>query len=1790
MRKTYLIKFLFILLILFQISSYAQNSVSVFDDPKIKKWSKDFLEGKRIDVLKEVENDLLSDKSHIFSKQIWCFLQDESGELEVWLKNSDNPKLRQILGVVPEIYYLYGKKEYKFLLQKFPPSKVANLNDFYSYDKLMRSASAQTQRGLQLEYAKMAMNINPNIFTIVWNINTDGLINHEKSRIEIEKLINQGGKWQVSLSGEFLRVIIDNLDLNIQSKEIIPAMDKWVEKHPSDRYMLYNKAITMTKIEKYEEAAELFIKANEKFPFTKDKLIPTYLESLVRLKKKDEAKEFAKKYSMLLDSEIEAKKFEKFLVAKAFFDAGLYEESEKILTEAEQENLMEARHFSLMALVKSHTDNSNSLKYAKKAIELEPENREFYEDFIALTNIRNLAGSEDEGLKLFLEYEKKFDQKSEQTFSDFGTLLNKLNKPKKEIIEHFQKALREFPESAWMQRELGEAFENDGQTDAALQEYLKAFETGSPTDWLLGRYFGLISKNSNLEKNSAEVANLIRRFPWINKLRNVNNVSSNIPIAEQPKIKTSELVSQLGHTGAINSIDISPDKIFIATVGNDGKGRIWQAKTGFELRTLMHRNKAVNSVTFSPDGLNIATSGSDGNVLVWEVATGKILKSRFFKDDNNNAISINSVQFSPDGKYLAVGDTYGNIQILNSQNLESDKKLDFKSSVKKIKFAINSDVLLVSTQESVFLLNTKTGIEFNRYACNESADFSDDKRFIVTLCKDNSINLFDAGTGIRIGGFPASAEKITNVAFVPKTTKIIVGQRNGKIKMLDFSDGKILPIKEFSNEVSTIEVSSDGKNYAVGLNNGITHLLDLNKNENSLEFQGKSSNVTAVVYAKSQKFVVTSNQKGEIHLWNASNGSQKAFFEFHKKSITSISLSSSEEILAAASDDNFVSFWDLRDNKKIGEIKNNAEVKKIELSPDGKFLYTVDANYVLKLWNVGEKREISLRLRNERFEIRRNNIAAFSPDSKYLTAITNSDVAVIYQTSDGQIFNEQNGGFGRKVSVVAYSPDGKQIATGNNDGEISVWIIATNEEVIIGKSAGQINGLTFSNDSGKLFVTDVLNPAKIFDLKNQTIIKDLGENSIGKNYISSSPDGKFIVTADDKTLILWNAETQAEIKSFLATPETNPVIDFSADSKRLLIGGNDSTVNVIFLDKIGIESEQENLKAGDELCRFVSFEDKTWAVVDKDGRYDAANEGNVSGLHWVVGTKTLSLEQLKVRYYEPELFAKALGFNEKGIKDVGRFNEVSLNPDVETSYLGDDKTKLKIKLKNNGGGIGRVQVFVNNNEIYVDARDEILKQTLKQNPKMPEADFIVDLTKGDKFLLSKDEKGKIFENSIRVVAWNEENWVSSRGVETFYTRNESKILTPPKLYAIIGGVSDYKGDEIDLTFAGKDAVNIADALELGARKMLCGDSPKSKECDERINITLLSDYPTTRKKESPSKENFIKAFENAARNAKAEDLFIVYLSGHGITLENKNDVYAYLTNDADTSQPIAYRDEARLKTDTMTSIELTDLTKQVSALKKVMILDTCASGRASEQITKRSLSGDQIRALSSLKDSTGFFVLMGSAADAVAYEESSYGQGLLTYSLLQGIKEEDSVKESGGLIDVLSLFKHSTTKVPELAKTIGGIQSPKIINPFNSTSFTLGIFTDEETDTIILPKPKDRFMRPRLTNLDSNILDDNLFLERLIINKLVNEIFIDSRNGIESDFRFLDSDRNAEAFRIVGSYTVQGDKVLVKIRLHKDNQKVTPEASVEGNVNEIEKLAEAIIEKAKSLKQKEIKQ
>ncbi|MEO6759022.1 MAG: caspase family protein, partial [Saprospiraceae bacterium] len=561
---------------------------------------------------------------------------------------------------------------------------------------------------------------------------------------------------------------------------------------------------------------------------------------------------------------------------------------------------------------------------------------------------------------------------------------------------------------------------------------------------------------------------------------------------------------------------------------------------------------------------------------------------------------------------------------------------------------------------------------------------------------------------------------------------------------------------------------------------------------------------------------------------------------------------------------------------------------------------------------------------------------------------------------------------------------------------------------------------------------------------------------------------------------------------------------------------------------------------------------RVWAVTTPSGLFDASPE-MMNKLHYVLGMEVIELEQLKERYYEPGLLMKIMGLASGELRKVEQFKDVALYPKIEAKI---EQNQLIINLIPQNGGIGKLSLFVNDKEVAEDI-----------NPQR-RVTLSLDLKAYEKYYRSDTL------NVISLRAYNAEGWLKSPAYRIDYTYVRAKGQgstggtttlgdAKPRLFALVVGTADYSGDKLDLKYADQDAAAIAAAITAAGKELF----------GEGVQLQLF----TTGKlggnappaNQISSKTNLQKAFESLAGQAQATDILLLYFSGHGITYgEAEKAQFYYLTKDIaseDLSDP-----EVRANF-TISSIELTDWIKKIPALKQVLILDACSSGKIVESLAaigQKDLNPSQVRALDRMKDRTGMFILTGSADNKVSYEAGQYGQGLLTYSLLEGMS--GLALSPDKRVDVMTLFQYARDKVPEMAKSINGIQTPILAFPTNGGSFDIGIVN--KNVKIPLAQVKPVFIRNNFQ--DEETLDDVLGLTEALEQ---NFRTMTARGG-QSRLLYVDVQEYENAYSMKGRYQVTGNAVELRVRLFKGKTLVGAEFQVSGTKDDVPGLVQSILE------------
>jgi len=815
-----------------------------------------------------------------------------------------------------------------------------------------------------------------------------------------------------------------------------------------------------------------------------------------------------------------------------------------------------------------------------------------------------------------------------------------------------------------------------------------------------------------------------------------------------------------------------------------------------------------------------------------------------------------------------------------------------------------------------------------------------------------------------------------------------------------------------------------------------------------------------------------------------------------------------------------VSLWDLEKMHSLRTFKTGADdwhpISEVRFSPDGR-LATATVLDKMMAWNIGTGDRVLNAQGSDHFH------AMHLETSPYQAAtidLEGNDITV-WNLTNGAIIKRINSPY--RLQAAGFNPSGKRLCALSESGILTEWDVQTGEmkQQFSGVKPGRI--IQYSPDGTFLLVRGNGN-AEVWNMASGLRVLDLGPSSTSGLF---STEKFFEGHAGDLTSLF----------------------KFMPDGSRAWVANYDGTLR------------GWDIKNSQELFTIYFPGEKEWVVTAPSGLFDAS-PGAMRLMYFVVGTEVVDLEQLKERYFEPGLLQKILGSSTEPIRSVLGFDSVALYPKVQLD-LDTLKNLLKISLTPRNGGIGKVSVFINGKEIIEDA-----------NPpggfdNARDTEMVVPLEAYSRYFLADSL------NVLSVRAYNEAGWLKSgpHTIELSAVSLRKKgiggadaglslVERAPALHVLAVGTANYAGTELDLRYSGKDARDIVLAFgQIG--KQLFRDS---------VYVTLLT-TDTSKTAMHPTKANIQKAFETIKKRAKAEDILVVYFSGHGIAYgEADRALFYYLTQEIGSFD---LSDAGVREKRTVSSNELTRWINDIPAMKQVLILDACNSAKILESLSvkSRSLGTSQIRALDRMKDRTGMFVLTGSAADKVSYEAGEFEQGLLTYSILQFVKTLGN--QGDRPVDVMNLFQYACDKVPELARGIGGVQRPMPAAPLGGASFDIGIVN--KNVNISLAEKKKVFIR-------SVFQDENLGDVLSLTQETENYFQEIMARGDQAKLLYLDIGAYENGYSIRGRYRIEGETVKLLVNLFRNNKALSPTPlEVIGKKNAVQELIKATMSKISPL-------
>jgi WD40 repeat protein len=606
--------------------------------------------------------------------------------------------------------------------------------------------------------------------------------------------------------------------------------------------------------------------------------------------------------------------------------------------------------------------------------------------------------------------------------------------------------------------------------------------------------------------------------------------------------------TRLRHHDLILCLAVSPDFKMAASAGGDFNYnpnqtiRLWDLKTGRQIRELVGHWGIPGTVVFSPDGKTLAsiaacdTEKRDGSVYLWDVASGKKLHALLGHCDADPEKGPNMTRyglaFSPDGKVLA---SFGSDQNIRLWHVASGKELQRWSCRLATALAFSPDgKLLASGGEpagTIELWNVATGKEIGKIREGH-------KNWLYSLFfPSNGKQIISSGGGV----FWWDLENAKEVRTI--RGDLLAWSRNGKfmtvrgakdIQIWDLEHGKEInrfpTLGKFPfypvHSCFSGGLSDDGSTLGAA-DWSVIRVLDTRTGKERHLYPAHWAPVLFVGFSPDDRRLISAGDR-VVRTWDAHTSKNLSILQGHASFISSACLSPESQTFATAARDGTIRLWDLLKEKAKAPIWiDRGTSPLIAFSPDGKTLASKlrlgRGKETIQIWDIESTKEL------RRFGTgNAGDAIAFLPNGKGLLDYDRR--ITVLDAKDGKRLRDfQRMPFHNWLAGLVLSRDGRIAATGQKDAPDS-------------------------NDPRNL---------SLWEMASATLIAQFPGHKAAIASLALSPDGKLLATGSwDATVRVWEFLSGRQLACFSGHRGGVLAVAFSHNGRRLASGGSDSTVLV----------------------------------------------------------------------------------------------------------------------------------------------------------------------------------------------------------------------------------------------------------------------------------------------------------------------------------------------------------------------------------------------------------------------------------------------------------------------------------------------------------------------------------------------------------------------------------------------------------------------------------------------------
>jgi WD40 repeat protein/serine/threonine protein kinase len=449
---------------------------------------------------------------------------------------------------------------------------------------------------------------------------------------------------------------------------------------------------------------------------------------------------------------------------------------------------------------------------------------------------------------------------------------------------------------------------------------------------------------------------------------------------------------------------------------------------------------------------------------------------------------------------------------------------------------------------------------FGHSAGVQAVVFDPDGLHLVSGGMDGAIKVWDTGSGKEVAAAVGSSNVVLCLAWVVPGKKLASGGRDGQVRIWDTETWKNPRQLKSGAGVLSLAWSEAAKRLAAGCGDGQVRVWDLSVDAEPTILKAQAGPVHGVAWRPDGKQLAVAGTDGTLRLWEPGGTAEPRVLKGAGNGRTTLAWNAKGTILASAGGDAAVRLWKPQpraaDDKSPAVLRYPAgAVRCLAWAPEGDTLAAGNVQGVIRLWDgAAEKPKPP-----DPGTPLAGHALAWAPDAHLLTIAWFESIRFWEPAPGGgapprwRLFGRHPGA----IAALAFSPDGRALISGGNNGTLIRWDLATGKEAQPAFQAhpNGVLGVTFAPD-GKTFAScGKDHTVKLWESATGKALSTLPGHTDQVKCLAFSPDGRLLASGGQEgTVKVWEVAGGTQ-RHALSTPrETGPVtaVAFSPDGSLLV--------------------------------------------------------------------------------------------------------------------------------------------------------------------------------------------------------------------------------------------------------------------------------------------------------------------------------------------------------------------------------------------------------------------------------------------------------------------------------------------------------------------------------------------------------------------------------------------------------------------------------------------------------------